>query len=201
MNSLELILQLEHIYNSWGYVLVFFASLVETSPIGFAIPGGLIVALGGFFAYNNTLSLSGIIIAGSSGMLITFILAYLLGKKTGLILAKKLKQEFFAEQAKILLKNHGAVILTTSLLATLTRFWVSYVAGVEKYNLIKFIFYAALAALTWNSLLVTIGYLAGSERTNLETWLSRFGILSWGLVGLAISIIYIKAKREFKSLK
>ena len=62
MNSVGIILQLEEIYNSMGYVLVFLGSLIETSPVGFMIPGGLIVATGGFFSYVNNLSLVGIVI-------------------------------------------------------------------------------------------------------------------------------------------
>ena len=143
MNSVGIILQLEEIYNSMGYVLVFLGSLIETSPVGFMIPGGLIVATGGFFSYVNNLSLVGIVISGWLGMLITFLLAYFLGRKTGLSLAKKFHQEYFFRQATILLEKHGATILTTSLLANLTRFWVAYVAGSQNYNLIKFIFYAS----------------------------------------------------------
>ncbi|KKQ85579.1 MAG: hypothetical protein UT08_C0005G0030 [Candidatus Woesebacteria bacterium GW2011_GWB1_38_8] len=201
MNSVGIILQLEGIYNAWGYQLVFLGSLIETSPIGFAIPGGLIVATGGFFAYGNNLSLVGIVISGWLGMLLTFLAAYFLGRKTGLSLAKKLKQESFAQQAKILLERHGAVILTTSLLANLTRFWVAYVAGAQRYNFIRFLFYAMTASLTWNSLLVIVGYLAGAERQKLESSIAKLGIISWILVIIALGIIYWKTKSELKQIR
>ena len=201
METFELIDKIEIIYGTWGYLLVFLSSLIETSPIGFAIPGGLIVALGGFFAYGKSSTLVGVVISGSLGMFITFLGAYILGRKTGLTLARKLNQEKFAQQASLLLEKQGPVILTTSLLANRTRFGVAYVAGAQGYNILRFLFYAATASLTWNSLLVTVGYLAGSERSQLESGLAKLGILSWILVLVLMGAISFKIRKEFKKIQ
>jgi len=201
VDTLALIDKIEKIYLSWGYLLVFLSSLIETSPIGFTIPGGLIVSLGGFFAFGNRINLVGVVISGTLGMLVTFLIAYQLGKKTGTSLAKKFHQEKYAELAKRLLNNHGPVILTTSLLANLTRFWIAYAAGAEGYSFIRFLFYASAASLTWNSLLVTIGYLAGSGRQELESGIAKLGIVSWGLLFLALAVIYFKTKGEVKEMQ
>src|SRR3972149_5199022 len=201
METFELIDKIEIIYGTWGYLLVFLSSLIETSPIGFAIPGGLIVALGGFFAYGKSSTLVGVVISGSLGMFITFLGAYILGRKTGLTLARKLNQEKFAQQASLLLEKQGPVILTTSLLANLTRFWVAYVAGAQGYNILRLLFYAATASLTWNSLLVTVGYLAGSERSQLESGLAKLGIFSWIFVLVLMGAISFKIRKEFKKIQ
>src|SRR3990170_1598999 len=92
---------------------------------------------------------------------------------------------------------------TTALIASIEQlylswgFLIAYVAGTQRYNFIKFSFYALVASLTWNSLFVIIGYLAGSERQNLEAGLARLGILAWGIVLVGILIIYSKSKKEF----
>lgn len=197
METTYFILFIEQLYSTWGYLVVFFATLIETSPFGFTIPGGLIIALGGYFSYGNPKALPFFVLSGSLGMLTTFWLSYFLGKETGYSLTKRLHQEKNINRAKILLDKHGPVILTTSLLASLTRFWISYVAGVQNYNFTKFSFYAFVASLTWNSLFVIIGYIAGSERQILETGVAQLGILAWGFVILALVIIYIKSKNEF----
>ena len=198
MNILLLIDSLEKFYSIWGYPFVFATILFETTPLGWTIPGGTILALGGFFAYGNNLSFVGVVISGWLGMLTTFILAYLLGKKSGYFLINFFKQQKNANKAKLLLERHGPIILTTSLLANLTRFWVAYVAGVEKYNFLKFILYSAVASLTWSSLLTTIGYFAGSERDVLEKGLASLGILSWLTVFLAFGILYYFINKEFR---
>jgi membrane protein DedA with SNARE-associated domain len=198
MDVLQIMGKIEAIYVSYGYLLVFLSSLIEISPAGWLIPGGLLVALGGFYAFSGSVSLYAILVSGFFGVLVSFILAYFLGKKTGYLLVKKLKQEKNAQKAKLLLKKHGPAILTTSLMANLTRFWVAYIAGAQNYNFLKFIFYSSVASLTWSSLLIIAGYLAGSGRGALESWITKLGILAWGLLFLAIFIIYKKSKIEFE---
>ena len=200
MDTIYLIDKIEEVYSSWGYLLVLISSFIETSPLGFTIPGGFIVAVGGFFAYSGSVSFTGILLAGTLGMFLTFVVAYYLGKITGNKIIKRFKQENNAKKAKQLLNNHGPVILTTSLMANLTRFWVAYIAGMQNYNYPKFLFYAAAASLTWNSLLVTVGFLAGTERQQLESGLAKLGILAWVLLLIALTVILWFNKKEFKQV-
>lgn len=195
---MQLFDQIERFFFLYGYLTIFLASLVEISPAGWTIPGGLILAAGGFYAYSGGISLYGVVLAGWLGAWITFVLAYILGKSTGFSLVKRFKQEKNAERAKALLLRHGPVILTTSLLANLTRFWVAFIAGSQKYPFLKFLFYSGAASLTWTSLMVIAGFLAGIERRNIEEAFASVGILAWFFIILAIVIIYLKARGEFK---
>lgn len=197
MEIKELVLLVEQLYFKHGALLVFVSSFIETSPLGFAIPGGLIVALGGFFSFENPISLAGILLSGAAGMLFTLVLAYLSGKYTGLKVLKKIGQEGGAKKAKLLLNKHGASILTTSLMANLTRFLIAFVAGSQRYSFLRFFFYALVASLTWNSLLVSIGYLAGVERRQLESSLSQIGMVAWLFLIVALFVLYWKVRKEF----
>jgi membrane-associated protein len=200
MDNLALITKIESLYATYGYRLVFLASFIEITPFGFAIPGGGILAIGGFFAYSSGVSLYLILLSSWFGAWLTFLVSYFLGLKTGRLLVKKLHQEKNEKRAEILLKNHGPVILTTSMLANLTRFWVAYVAGEQKYPFPKFFFYSATASLTWSSLMVMAGFLAGVERKNIEHWITRMGIFSWVILGLLFLIIYRVSRKEFSEL-
>ena len=201
MDILVLMKKLEIFYMLYGYTIVFLSSFIEISPAGWTIPGGVLLALGGFYAYSGKLSLFGILLFSWLGAWSTFILAYLLGNSTGYFFVKKLRQEKNAEKAKILLEKHGGTILTTSMMANLTRFWVAYIAGVEGYNFLKFFFYSAAASLTWSSLMVVVGYLAGSERVRLEEALAKLGILSWLFFFVVVVFLYLRAREGFRSVK
>jgi len=201
MDVLALINTLEVVYVFYGYTIVFLASLIEISPLGWTIPGGILLALGGFYSFSGQLSLLGILLFSWLGSWSTFILAYLLGNSTGYALVKKLKQEKNAAKAKVLLEKHGATILTTSMMANLTRFWVAYIAGAEGYSFLRFFFYSAIASLTWSSLMVVIGYLAGSERGKLEAGIAALGVLSWLIVIASMGIIFFLAKKEFNKIR
>jgi len=189
-------------FDGYGLLIVFLGSLIEITPFGWAIPGGVILVIAGYLANgSNTLNLITIIVVGTFGAWSAFILAYLLGDKTGMWFVKKLHQEKNADFAKKMLKNNGPAILTTSMLANLTRFWISYIAGVEKYNLFKFNLYAFVASLTWVSLMTFLGFIAGFEKENLSKIVSSIGILAWILLIVAAIVIAKSIKHEYKHFK
>jgi len=190
--------QLEHLFAHYGYLLIFLGTLIETTPFGWIVPGALLASLGGFYAFMGPLHLSVVIFCAFAGMFITLLSSYLIGYKTGMTLAKKMHQEKNAHTAKILLQKHGAVILTTALLANLTRFWIAYIAGSQKYNVYKFMLYSAIASLTWVSVLVIIGYVAGTGRHTIERGLAQAGIFSWVFVFVVGGFLYWKLKDELK---
>jgi len=114
---------------------------------------------------------------------------------------QKLHQEKNAEFAKRILRNNGTVILTTSMMANLTRFWISYIAGVEKINFLKFNIYASVASITWVSLMTILGFLAGYEKEYLKRIVSGVGILAWIFLAIAIFVIIRAIKHEYHHFK
>lgn len=186
------------LFEQWGYPIIFLGSLIEITPFGWAVPGGVILIIAGYLANGSTtLNLIPIIITGTFGAWLAFMFAYILGSKTGMWLVKKLHQEKNAEFAKRILKSNGAAILTTSMMANLTRFWISYIAGVEKYNFLKFNIYAYVASITWVSLMTILGYLAGYEKENLKRIVSGVGILAWIFLAVAVFVIVRAIRHEY----
>jgi membrane protein DedA with SNARE-associated domain len=198
MEIATLISRAEIFYQNFGYLTAFFGSLMEMTPLGWTVPGGAILMLGGFFAFGGKISLAGIVIAGWLGAWTSFAAAYILGCKSGMWLVKKFRQEKNAALAKHLLNKHGGKILTTSMLANLTRFWMAYIAGTEKYHFLRFLFYSGAASLTWTSLMVIVGFLAGIERKNLEGWVAGLGVFAWVLFVIALGLIIWSIKKEYK---
>lgn len=202
MDILTIFDQLAVFFEQWGYPIIFLGSLIEITPLGWAVPGGAILLVAGYLSNGNpNIPLVPIIIWGAIGTWLAFISAYLLGNKTGMWLVKKLHQEKNAAFAKQVLKNNGAAILTTSMMANLTRFWISYIAGVEKYNIIKFNMYAFFASLSWVSMIVLLGYFAGFEKENLRNLTKSIGILAWIFLIIAAIVIYRAIKKEHKHFK
>jgi membrane protein DedA with SNARE-associated domain len=190
------------LFERFGYPIIFAGSLIEITPLGWAVPGGAILAIAGYLANGNAdMPVVPIIICGTLGAWAAFILAYFLGRKTGMWLVNKLHQEKNAAFAKTLLRNNGGIILTTSMMANLTRFWVSYIAGVEKYDFIKFNLYAFVSSLTWVSLMTILGYLAGYEKQNLKALTGSIGILAWILLIIAAAVLYRSIKKEHYHFK
>ncbi len=202
MDVLSLLDFLASLFEKWGYAIVFLGSLIEITPFGWTVPGGAILVVAGYLSNGNSnLPLVPIIIYGTLGAWLAFLLAYILGKKTGMWLVRKLKQEKNAEFAKKLLEKNGGVILTTSMMANLTRFWISYIAGVENYNFWKFNFFAMSASLSWVLLMAFVGYFAGYEKENLRKLTSSLGILAWVFLIIAVVVIIRAIRHEREHLK
>jgi hypothetical protein len=49
--------------------------------------------------------------------------------------------------------------------------------------------------------MIVVGYLAGSERSKLETGIARLGILGWVLFLTVLGVIYWKMRKEFRKFK
>lgn len=179
MDLNQIVIGISAYFIKYGYPLVFFGVLVETTPLGGFIPGALLAAMGGFYSYDGPLSFPFVLILGTSGMFLTLISSYIIGKKTGMKLAHYFKQEENVAHAKVLLEKYGPLIVTTALLSNITRFWIAYIAGMQKYNIIQFSFLALVASLAWVSLLVISGYLAASSAHSIERNLAQVSIISW----------------------
>lgn len=196
MDTMALIQNTQFLFEKFGLIIVFFISFVEITPFGWTVPGGLVIATASFFSYPNVYLFTKIIIAGWLGAHLSLISGYILGKKTGYWLVKKLNQEKNAQRAKNLLKKNGAIILTSSMLANLTRFWTAYVAGIDNYSFHHFLIYSATASLGWVLLVAFIGFVAGSEKGHIEAIISKLGILSWLLIIIALFIIFVSIKQD-----
>lgn len=202
MDLIQVLDVLGTLFEKFGYPIIFLGSLIEITPLGWAVPGGAILVIAGYLSNGNpNLPLIPIILWGTVGTWIAFLLAYALGRKTGMWLVNKLHQQKNASFAKRILKNNGAAILTTSMMANLTRFWISYIAGVEKYNLLKFNLYAFVASLSWVSMMVLLGYFAGFEKENLRSLTRSVGILAWVFLIIAVVVIIKAIKHEYKHFK
>jgi len=200
MDIVYIIETLGAVFHTYGYLIVFVGSFIESTPLGWAVPGSLILALGGFYSWElGKGQLPWIIFSGWFGMFLTFLGSYILGKKSGFYLINKFRQEKNADIAKHLLQNHGPSILITSMLANFTRFWMAYVAGSQNYDFKKFSLYASISSLLWTSLVVVGGFMAGSQKDNLEHYLKNLGYIGWGILIIAIGTIVYFARKQINT--
>lgn len=186
----------EDFFTRWGYLLVFVSTFIETTPLGFLIPGSTIVAIAGYYSYSTPLNTGVIIFFSSLGMLTTFSLSYYFGYVTGYSLIKLYKQEKNSQKAKKILDKNGPIVITTALISNITRFWIAYLCGIQKYKFRKFLFYAFIASVSWNSLLTMLGYFAGSGRFVIEKGLAGIGIFSYILLLIIPYVIYRILKKN-----
>lgn len=194
------------ILHDWGYVIIFLAALVESTPIlGIIIPGQTFVILGGFFARTGAYN---VFIAGllaATGGFIGDMVGYYTGKKIGhpfiTKYGKYIKYEKkHYEKTKNLLDKHVGKALLLGRLNGITRALTPFISGTMRIPLIKFIPYTILSCMLWATVFVGIGFLFGQSYELIQHHLGSIVIIAFLLsIGLGYAYHFVnKRKRIFK---
>jgi membrane protein DedA with SNARE-associated domain len=187
------------IINSMGYVgLVWLAILESAFP---PIPSELIMPLGGYLAARGSLTLAGVIAAGTLGSVLGALLLYGASWWFG---EQRLKS--FAdrhgrwltlsprnvEQASAWFARHGTWAVFGCRMIPGLRSLISIPAGLQRMNLLKFTLATALGSLLWTALLVYAGYVLGE---NFEQIGHYIGPISNAVIA---GIVVVYAWRVFR---
>ncbi len=185
--------------NSAGYFGIVFLMFVENAfP---PIPSEFIMPLAGFMVTQEKFSLVGVIIAGTFGSVIGALPLYYLGKRLG---EEKLK-EFADRHGKWLtlsrrdveksqkwFDKYGARAVFLCRLIPGIRSFISIPAGINRMNMLSFLFFTILGSAIWTSILAYAGYFLGNNFREVEQYLDVVSYIVFG------SIIALYLWRVFK---
>lgn len=188
--------------SSAGYFGIVFLMFVEN--VFPPIPSEFIMPLAGFMVIEGKFSLVGIIVAGTLGSVLGALPLYYLGKKLG---EERLKR--FADRhgkwltlscedidkAQKWFDRHGALTVLFCRLIPGIRSFISIPAGINRMNMLSFLFYTTLGSAVWTSLLAYAGYFLGSNFREIEEYLD---IVTYVVFG---SIIALYLRRVLKNGK
>jgi len=143
---------LESTFASYGYLIVFFAAFFESVVLlGFLLPGGLIVLLGGYFAQQNQISVVLVTTLAWLGMFLGDLLNYWLGKKGfHKILTRSPKFQSLLKNynsAENFINKYGALAIFYSHILGYMRSIICFSAGVISFPKRKYIFAVLTASL------------------------------------------------------
>ena len=181
------------ILGQWGYVIVFFFSIVESLPlVGLAVPGGVIVIAAGFFAKIGILGLWPVIIIVSIGAFIGDTISYFLGRRFGYgFLVRVGKYIFFKpahfEKAKKVLHSHPRKAIFGGRFHALTRCIMPFAAGAADVKPMLFLPTAAVSAFIWATINVFVGYVFGQGFQIASKYL---GAIFFVALGLSVLVVY-----------
>jgi membrane protein DedA with SNARE-associated domain len=168
-------------YSTWGYPLVLLGALLEnTALLGLVLPGGSLVLLGAIYAQQGTMALPLVLVLGWLGMVLGTSLDYALGRwglhstlgRTHLM--ARLEPKLAAAQR--FLARHGAWALVLAHFIGHVRSFVAITAGASRLPYRRFLLYEGIAALAWNLVWVTAGYLVGEHLDALQRFVGGTGL-------------------------
>ena len=178
-----------------GYVGIALLMLLEN--VFPPIPSEIIMPLAGFSAAKGTLSLTGVLIAGTIGSLAGAYFWFMIGRWIG---AKRLKR-FAAkhgrwltmhpdevDQARAFFSRHQALALFIGRLIPAIRSLISVPAGVNCIPISTFLLWSSLGTALWTSILAGAGYLLESQYERVSEWLNP--VSNVVIAGLAVWYVY-----------
>jgi membrane protein DedA with SNARE-associated domain len=180
-----------NIFFSTGYFGVLLLMFVEN--VFPPMPSEVIMPLAGYMAAQGTLSLFGIIVAGTAGSVLGALPLYYMGRKLG---EDRLKQ--FAdshgrwltlsrkdiERAKRWFDRHGGAAMFFCRLIPGVRSLISIPAGIARMKILPFLAYTATGTGMWAALLAYLGYFLATEYTQVSEYLDPLSWIVFGAVGI-----------------
>ena len=179
----------------YGYIGIF--GLMTLEGMSFPVPSEVIMPLVGFLSAKGTLLLPIALFVGILGnlvgILVDYYIAYFLGKD---VVYKHLHKFHIKKQTmdsidKWFEKNGNFAVFATRMIP-IVRGVISFPAGFAKMNIKKFIIYSLLGSIIWDVVLALFGYYA------LPTGNAILILISLGVLGIILYIIYIKFMRSLK---
>ncbi|MBW6431922.1 DedA family protein [Patescibacteria group bacterium] len=178
---------------SHGYLIAFFASLLENSIfLGAFVPGEVITILSGFYAGQQILSYPLVIALILTGSVIGDNIGFLLGRYKGKKWLTKIGPFFGYRKEKIeraeeFWKDHGDKAIFVGRFIAFARTFVPFLAGTSKIKHRRFFIFDFLGATLHSVIMVTLGYFFGERWGTISATFGTIGIILF--VGLSI-IVY-----------
>ena len=177
----------------YGYLVVFFGVLLESS--GVPLPGETILIAAGAMAQQGHLDLGDTIIFGILGAVVGDQIGYWVGREGGRPFVLRwgryvfITSERLARAERFFAHHGGKAVFLARFVAGL-RIFGALVAGISRMHWRTFFFYNALGGAVWATAAVMVGYLLGGSLDLVEQWAGRAIILLLGLVVVAVAFYF-----------
>lgn len=152
--------------STWGYLGVFV--FVFIGNLGIPVPEETVLLVAGFLAGRNDLDLRTVYIVGIGSAVAGDCCGFLFGRTGGQRLLERLADRFeFVrnryERLQVFFKTHGSKAVFMARFIAGARFMAGPMAGAAGMRFWRFLGWNILGAVTWCSLVITVGYLVGDE--------------------------------------
>jgi len=179
--------QVKDLAHSYGYGVIFIGIMLENA--GIPIPGETITLVGGFLAGSGELKYSLVLLSAVSGAIIGDSAGYWLGRWGGMGLLESAAKIFRIPSEEVLKAtekfnaNADRAVFFGRFIALL-RIFAGPMAGLSGMPYSRFLFFNAMGAIAWGTIMTTLAYFAGSfiPLDKLVDWVLKFGIFA--LIGV-----------------
>lgn len=171
----KLLGRLEPFYVQYGYLVAFLGALLEhTFFLAWALPGGVIVAIGGLYAASGVLSLPLVVLFAALGFTVGDHLDFFVGRYSKGILQRVTRGRSLPGSYAWSWRAAPALLVAyTNTIPRAAIFMGGAASGLPYY---RFLMLSISMALFWSTTMSLLGYWLGSNRERLESALRAIGV-------------------------
>lgn len=180
-------------------VLVFLEVLVPP------IPSEVILPFAGYLSQSGDLTLGWLIFWSTLASWIGALLLYWLGAAIGveravrLLSATKLVSHADLDRGVHWFRRSGAWTVLVGRMVPGVRSLISIPAGATRMNLIRFSAYTIVGSGMWNTLLIGVGALLGTQHEQLEHLLGYLDYVVYSALAIALAVLILRRIREARA--
>jgi membrane protein DedA with SNARE-associated domain len=185
------------IMEEFGYIGIFLMIALEN--LFPPIPSEIVLSFGGFMTIRSDLTIEGVVFAATLGSLAGALLLYAVGQmftveRLGQWVEKygrwlRLKREEI-EKANRWFHRHGIWAVFLGRMVPIVRSLISIPAGIAKMHLGLFVVFTIVGSLIWNTVLVYVGALLGTQWTKVLSYMALYQELVI-MVAIVLAIILV----------
>lgn len=179
------------IINDIGYVGMVFLMFLD--GISFPVPSEVIMAFGGWLAYDGQFDLSLVILTGTLGSVLGALAAYGIGYTGGRLLVTKFGRYVLLDEDSLVkvegwFEKYGNWAIFLTRFVPLVRTLISFPAGIGRFKLSHFIALTFLGSLIWNTVLGYLGYWLGPQWEDIIAFFDSIELIA--IAALVIFLIW-----------
>jgi membrane protein DedA with SNARE-associated domain len=190
-----------NLIGSSGYLGIFLLMVLEGAT--FPVPSEVILPFAGYLVFQGKLVIWIVILVATVGAiigtLIDYSIGYYLGRAAILRYGKyiRLNEKHLVTSERWFVR-HGNVAVFLCQFVPLIRTLVAFPAGISEMKTWKFVLYAGVGTLIWNTVLVYVGVLAGKNSSAIISALSNaFNLIEvLVVIGLILALIIALRRRS-----
>ncbi len=182
-----------------GVVGIFFLMLVESAAI--PIPSEITMPFSGFLVFEGKFTFLSVVLAGVLGNVVGSIILYYIGYFGGRPFLEKYGKYFLfthhdLEVTERWFKKYGDMTVLLSRMLPAVRTFVSFVPGVARMNIFKFVGYTTIGCIPWVFALTYAGLIAGQQWDILHPYFKK---ADWLILAILIIGVIFFVKKHLKN--
>jgi membrane-associated protein len=194
---------LEPLFSTWGYLIVFGGTFLESIFLtGWIAPGTAVILLGSFYAAQGELDVYAVAAVAAAGAFLGDNVGFLIGRKLGIRVLTRYghrpRMRRGIEVSERWFQRYGAVTVLMGRMVSGVDAFIPVSAGMGGMPYWKYILFDVPGIMIFSSAVAALGYLFGENWEAIVKIIDWFG---WGLLGVVVVIAglaYIVHRRKAK---